>query len=109
MREPHMAFRATAYQQRLEEGGVDREQAYALAAAQQEEFIVSELVTRDYLDTELKALEDKLDAKIDTRSAELRAELKAEVATLQVSLIRWVVGTVGGHARYGPGASRFAR
>ena len=125
-----MAIRATAYQKRLEDGGFAPQQAYALAAAQ-EDMVLSELVTRNHFDSAIQRLDGKingldaklegkiaglegkivgldgriaaLDAKIDTRTAELRgeiaalrAEMKGDFASLQVTLIRWMVGTVGG-------------
>lgn len=86
-----MPFRATAYQKRLEEAGFEPKMAYAQTAAI-EEFVVSELVTSDEMRNRLDAFEVKLDAKL----AALRSEIKTDLATLQVSLIRWVVGAVGG-------------
>jgi hypothetical protein len=117
-----MAFRATAYQKRLEEAGFEPKMAHAQAAAM-EEFVVSELATRDYLDaklsevrSELKATRDYLDAKLSEVRSELkgeisalRAELKGDIATLrgdlraeiagvETKLVRWMVGSVGGAA-----------
>jgi hypothetical protein len=50
-----------------------------------EEFVISELVTKDYFDAKLAELR-----------AEFRGELKSEIAALETRLIRWMVGTVGG-------------
>jgi hypothetical protein len=86
-----MAFRATAYQRRLEEAGFEPKMAYAQAAAM-EEFVVSEMVTKDHLDGKLSELRSELKTDIAT----LRSEFKAELATMEVRLIRWMVGTVGG-------------
>jgi hypothetical protein len=97
-----MPFRATAYQKRLEEAGFDPKMAHAQAAAR-EEFVVSELVTSDQFNSKLDAFEVKLDARLDTKLATLRSELKSEISVLeikmtamQMSLIRWMLGTVGG-------------
>jgi hypothetical protein len=49
--------------------------------AAMEEFVISELVTKDYFDAKL---------------AQLRAEFRGELAALEARLIRWMVGTVGG-------------
>ena len=90
-----MAFRATAYQKRLEDAGFEPKMAFAQAAAI-EEFVVGDLVTSDELKSRLDTLETKFDARLDSKLATLKSELKTDIATLQVSLIRWVVGTVGG-------------
>jgi hypothetical protein len=99
-----MAFRATAYQKRLEEAGLEPKMALAQAAAM-EEFVVSELVTKEYLDSRLDAFEAKFDGKLAALRAELKAdiaalrgEFKADIAALQMTLIRWMLGTVGGAA-----------
>jgi hypothetical protein len=109
-----MPFRATAYQKRLEEAGFDPKMALAQAAAM--EFVVSELVTRDYLDARLSEVRSELKGEISALRAELkddisalRAELKGDIATLrgdlraeiaavETRLIRWMVDSVGGAA-----------
>lgn len=90
-----------------------------------EEFVVSELVTMDHFNARLDATMDqinarfdafmdqfnarfdafevKLDARFDSRLTTLRSELKSEISAIgirmmamQLSLVRWMVGTVGG-------------
>jgi hypothetical protein len=63
-----MPCRAVAYQRKQQEVGVDPKLAQAHAEAL-EEFVVSEVVTKDHLDTKL--------------------------AKLKLEMIRWIVGTVG--------------
>jgi hypothetical protein len=63
-----MAFKAVAYQETLEAAGIPEAQAKALAKAM-EEFVVNELVTKEYLEHKL-------------------SDLKFE-------LVKWIVGTVG--------------
>jgi hypothetical protein len=99
-----MPFRATAYQKRLEEAGFDPKMALAQAAAM-EEFVVSELVTRDYLDARLSEVRSELKGEISALRAELkpdittlRGDFRAEIAAVETRLIRWVVGSVGGAA-----------
>jgi hypothetical protein len=65
-----MAFKAVAYQDALQAAGVPEAQAKAHAKAM-EDFVVSEVVTKDYL-------EHTLTAKL--------AELKFE-------LVKWIVGS----------------
>ena len=67
-----MAFKAVAYQDTLQAAGVPEAQAKAHAKAM-EDFVVSEMVTKDYL-------ENTLTAKL--------SELKFE-------LVKWIIGTVG--------------
>lgn len=86
-----MPFRAAAYQRRLEEAGFDPKMAHAQASAI-EEFVVDEFLTRDHLDSRLSEIR----AEIKAESATSRAEFKAEIAALEIRLIRWVVGSVGG-------------
>lgn len=86
-----MAFRAAAYQRRLEEAGFDPKMAHAQASAI-EEFVVSETITREFLDAKVSEL--RSDARADF--ATLRAEIKTELAALEIRLIRWVVGSIGG-------------
>lgn len=74
-----MPFRTTAYQRKLEEAGVDHGIAQAHAEAM-EEFVVSDTVTREYL---------------DTRLAELKAEIKSDMNSLEITMIRWTIGIVG--------------
>jgi hypothetical protein len=121
-----MAFRATASQKRLEEAGFEPKMAHAQAAAM-EEFVISELVTREYLDAklseahsefkgELSALRAEVKGDLATLRSELkgdlgalrselkgdlgtlRGDLRAEIAAAETRLIRWMVGTVGGAA-----------
>ena len=63
-----MAFKAVAYQETLEAAGIPGAQAKAHAKAM-EEFVVNELVTKEYLEHKL-------------------SDLKFE-------LVKWIVGTVG--------------
>ncbi len=113
-----MAFRATSYQQTLEEGGVSPEAARAHTRAM-EEFVVSEVVTREYLDarldqlrsefkmdiTELRGEISDLRSEVKTDIAELRNEVKADItglrsevntkiAELETRLVRWMVGSM---------------
>jgi hypothetical protein len=67
-----MAFKAVAYQDTLQAAGVPEAQARAHAKAM-EDFVVSEMVTKDYL-------ENTLTAKL--------SELKFE-------LVKWIIGTAG--------------
>jgi hypothetical protein len=110
-----MAFRATAYQKRLEEAGFDPKMAHAQAAAM-EEFVVSELVTRDYLDAKLSEARSELKGEISGLRGDLKGEIsalrvelkgdiatlrgdfRAEIAAVETRLIRWMVGSVGGAA-----------
>jgi hypothetical protein len=61
-----MAFKSVAYQETLEAAGIPEAQAKAQAM---EEFVVNELVTKEYLEHKL-------------------SDLKFE-------LVKWIVGTVG--------------
>lgn len=78
-----MAFRAVAYQETLQNVGVTMEVARAHAKAM-EEFVVGELVTRDYF-------RDHLDSKL----AEFKATIDTKFSDLELRLVRWVVGSVG--------------
>lgn len=99
-----MSFRAVAYQKKLQDAGVDAKVAQTHAEAM-EEFVVSELVTNDHLDSKLAQMDAKLtqmDAKfearftqIEARITELRADMRGELRSLEATLIRWMVGTMG--------------
>ena len=67
-----MPFRAVAYQETLQQGGVPESIARAHAKAM-EESVVSDLVTKEYFETTL---------------ASKLAELKFEI-------VKWIVGSVG--------------
>ena len=67
-----MAFRAVSYQDSLQAAGVPEQQAKAHARAM-EEFIVSDTVTKDYLDH----------------------TLTAKLADLKFEMVKWIVGSVG--------------
>jgi hypothetical protein len=95
-----MPFRATAYQKRLEEAGFEPKMAHAQAAAM-EEFVISELVTKDYLDAKLSEVRSEISAlraELKGEIATLRADFRTEIAAVEMRLVRWLVGTVGGAA-----------
>jgi hypothetical protein len=66
-----------------------------------EEFVVSEVVTKEYLDAKLAQLEARLDGKLVQLDAKLDAKLlqfDAKFTELELRLIRWLVSTVGAAA-----------
>lgn len=81
-----MPFRTTAYQRKLEQAGVEHNIAQAHAEAM-EEFVVSDTVTREYLDSRLAEL--KADVKGDI------ADLRGEMHASEARMIRWTIGIVG--------------
>ncbi len=88
-----VAFRAVAYQETLQDAGVPVEIARAHAKAM-EEFVVGELVTRDYF-------RDHLDSKlveVNSKFVQLEAKIDAKLSDLELRLVRWVVGSVGAAA-----------
>jgi hypothetical protein len=76
-----MPFRAVAYQETLEQGGVPENQARAHAKAI-EEYVVSETITKEYF-------EATLDAKL------FALQIDAKLAALKYEILKWVVGSVG--------------
>lgn len=99
-----MAFRAVAYQETLQNAGVSVEVARAHAKAM-EEFVVGELVTRDYfrdhLDSKLVELSSKLvqvEDKFEGKLVSLEAKIDAKLSELELRIVRWVVGSVGAAA-----------
>ena len=101
--------------QRLAAGGIDRDQAEAIAdaihrAAEQGDYVTSDQFKAGMaelraeianLDTRLSKQIAELHAEMQTQVAELRteqrtqaAELRTEIASLETRLVRWMVGTV---------------
>jgi multidrug resistance efflux pump len=95
------AFDTLGYAKRLRDGGVPNSQAEAHAEAARE-FIMTELVTRQGLQAELKAgieplraAVDALQVKIDTVEARLEAKIDTQTLRLTVRLGGIVVAGFG--------------
>ena len=74
------AFDTLKYTQSLEESGVDRKQAEAFAKAQK--------------DSLKELMEETLATKEDLQA--VKTELKDEMKDVQISLIKWMIGTISG-------------
>jgi multidrug resistance efflux pump len=95
------AFDTLGYAKRLRDGGVPNPQAEAHAEAARE-FIMTELVTRQGLQAELKAgieplraAVDALQVKIDTVEARLEAKIDTQTLRLTVRLGGIVAAGIG--------------
>jgi hypothetical protein len=95
------AFDTLGYAKRLRDGGVPNPQAEAHAEAARE-FIMTELVTRQSLQAELKAgieplraAVDALQVKIDTVEARLEAKIDTQTLRLTVRLGGIVAAGIG--------------
>jgi hypothetical protein len=109
-----MPFRAVAYQETLEQGGVPENQARAHAKAI-ETYVAGETITKEYfeatldakfaaqqIDAKLSALEQRMDAKlsalelrVDAKFSALAPQIDAKLAALKYEILKWVVGSVG--------------
>jgi hypothetical protein len=95
------AFDTLGYAKRLRDGGVPNPQAETHAEAARE-FIMTELVTRQSLQTDLKvgieplrAAVDALQVKIDTVEARLEAKIDTQTLRLTVRLGGIVAAGIG--------------
>jgi len=81
-------FNLSRYAERLEAGGVPREQALVHAELTAE--ILRTLVTQDQLQEALAAQETRLKDFFATRMDAKHTELKAYLAESQLSLVKWL-------------------
>jgi hypothetical protein len=87
------AFDTLGYAKRLREAGVPNPQAEGHAEAARE-FIMTELVTKQDLQTAISSLEARLEAKIDTQTLRLTVRLGGIVAA-GFGMLAVAIGAMG--------------
>lgn len=91
-------FNLSRYAERLEAGGVPREQALVHAELTAE--ILRTLVTRDQLQEVLAAQEVRIEEFVSNQMNVKQAELKAYLAETQTSLVKWLFAAFGTQAAF---------
>ena len=95
-----------AVAQEMTAGGIDRDQAEAIANAMRKVAEQGDHVTADQFKAGQAEMRAEI-ANLDTRLSTQISEVRTEIASLETRLIRWMVGTVLATAALTVGILRF--